>query len=149
MTTKWRLVTQLLGLPPFAVVKGSVHPPYESQPPKPPQGLDSRVWGSALDPLGPAAPDRHHKARPLRGLIPVGVKADPSLWRNAWTRLGRERRHGQVETYGNWYQRLCPIAPGIEPGKPFRPSAVAGWLIDAPRKARETHGSDGGLSFQS
>jgi len=37
------------------------------------------------------------------GIIPVGVKADPSLWRNAWTRLGRERRHGQVETYGNWY----------------------------------------------
>ena len=37
-------------------------------------------------------------------IIPVGVKADPSLWRNAWTRLGRERRHGQVETYGNWYK---------------------------------------------
>jgi len=31
-------------------VKGSVHPPYESQPPKPPQGLDSRVWGFALPP---------------------------------------------------------------------------------------------------
>ncbi len=39
-----------------------------------------------------------------RTVIPVGVKADPPLWRNAWTRLGRERRHGQVETYGNWYE---------------------------------------------
>jgi len=42
-------------------------------------------------------------------VIPVGVKADPSLWRNAWTRLGRERRHGQVETYGNWCDTNCLI----------------------------------------
>ncbi len=47
---------------------------------------------------------QHDEIARLTGLIPVGVKADPFLWRNAWTRLGRERRHGQVETYGNWYE---------------------------------------------
>jgi len=69
-----------------------------------------------------------------KAMIPVGVKADPSLWRNAWTRLGRERRHGQVETYGNWYDtqdfvaemRRLGVTPHVTQNNKKRRSAIDG-----------------------
>ncbi len=58
-----------------------MHPPYESQPPKPPQGLDSRVWEAAP---GLAAAEHDELARLRREVRQLRLERDILSKAAAW-----------------------------------------------------------------